>query len=199
MPDLMDSADFNQRSSGKQQAIKSMVAAMKAMSDVQVSKTKYLTTMLEGSEKFRNNFLETVMKGQMDLQSKKAMMPINVQEDIYKKQTPTMNYKDQLFQEIRKKPQDQWESWEKQFVDTYTGGGEQEVIDPSTGQTLYTRPRKSVFKPKAGGGIADLFNDEKPKIQPAAQPSGRIRVKNKEGQTGTIEAGEFDPNLFEKI
>ena len=149
----------------KQVVIKSMVAAMKALSDVQASKTKYLTTMLEGSEKFRNNFLETIMKGKMETQQKKEMIPFEVEKTRQEKAIPTMNYKDQLFQEIRKKPQDQWEEWEKQFVGTYTGGGEQEVIDPNTGQVLYTRPRKSVFQPKKGGGLANLFNE------PEAQPN----------------------------
>ena len=41
-----------------QVAIKSMVAAMNAMLGIQQQKTKLLTTMLEGSEKFSNSFME---------------------------------------------------------------------------------------------------------------------------------------------
>ncbi len=40
---------------------------------------------------------------------------------------------------------------------------------------------------------------KKATTQPTTQSSGRIRVKNKEGQTGTIDPSEFDANLYEKI
>ena len=81
---------------------------------------------------------------------------------------------------------------------------QEKVITDAVGNPVGSRPKGSVFQPKAtnedmsflGGGGAQ------PAAQPVVQPqsTGRIKVKIKGGtQTGTIDAGEFNADLYEKI
>jgi len=180
----------------RQTAVKSIVAAMKSISKIQGEQNKLKMLMFMNNQKVQNSLFNKI-------EEEKALAPMRLEQKRKEKAIPTMGYKDVLFENIKKKPSEQWEPWEKQFMDTYTGGGEQEVIDPNTGQIIYTRPRKSVFQPKGrtGEDTSFLGGGGQPSGQPAgqAQPLGRIRVKTKDGQMGTIESNEFDPNIYEKI
>jgi hypothetical protein len=89
-------------------------------------------------------------------------------------------------------------------INTVTGNvrqtaGDQAITD-TQGNIIGYRPKGSVFQPKSGESFESLFvKKNQPVTQPTTTQSGRIRVKAKDGQTGTIDAGEFDPSLYEKI
>lgn len=158
----------------RDRAVKALVAAMSAVDNIQQNQNKLLMLRLENDTKFRNDFMLNMLKGRQDIENKKAMMPINIEEKRQKNllpKTPTTTYKDTLFQEIRKKPQDQWEGWEKKFMDTYTGGGEQAIVD-AEGNIVGYRPRKSVFRPKGSGNDMSFLGDEQPAGQTAVLPNG---------------------------
>jgi hypothetical protein len=134
-------------------AIKSIVAAMDSMNKIQTAKNELQMNLLLNNKKAQDNFL-------MEMEQKKQMMPLELEQKekeaqiTQKYKTPTMSYKDSIFDTIKKKPKDQWEPWESSFFDSYTKSGEQEVIDPTTGEITYARPRGSVFKP-TGKGVSD--------------------------------------------
>ena len=65
-----------------------------------------------------------MLKSQMDIKQKKQLAPFELEQKGKEKllpSAPSMTYKDTIFQEIRKKPQEQWEGWEKQFMGSYAG------------------------------------------------------------------------------
>lgn len=72
----------------KQVAIKSIIAAMNAMQGIQQQKTKLLTTMLEHSQTFRDNFLLQMAKNKMALQNKQDMMPLELEQKKQEKALP---------------------------------------------------------------------------------------------------------------
>ena len=119
-------------------------------------------------------------KGQQEFEQKQRIAPFEFEQKRKEKllpSAPSMNYKDAIFQEIRKKPQDQWENWEKQFMDTYTGGGDQAIVD-AQGNIIGYRPKKSVFQPK-GKGVSDSdkeFDKKFPGISKYAEESGLNKI-----------------------
>lgn len=62
----------------KDTAVKSIVAAMAAVNNIQNNKNKLMMNMLQNSERFRNSFLMQLQKNKMALQNKKDMIPIEV-------------------------------------------------------------------------------------------------------------------------
>ena len=106
-----------------------------------------------------------------------------------------------LAERVYMKPQDQWTPSDKQIVGQYQAMTQQ-VITDANGNPVGFRPKGAVFQPKGSDeDMSWMGGGSQPKTtQPnIAQPSGRIRVKTKDGQTGTIEAAEFDPNIYEQI
>lgn len=134
----------------RQVAVKSIIAAMNAMSNIQQNKTKLLTTMLEGSQKFQDSFLLNMMKNRQEIDQKKELMPLELEQKKQEKalpNQPTKGYKDILFENITQKDESTWKPWEKNFVEQYTGGGDQAIVD-NEGNILGYKPKRSVFQPK---------------------------------------------------
>jgi len=211
----------------RQTAIKSLLAVMDSTSRIQQEQNKIKMNMLENSQKFQNSFFESMMKNKMETQQKQEMVPFELEQKRQEKQmmnpleTEQFNqYKtnpggfsapgkpitpDQRLNQIVIKnqgiPEDQWPVQDKLFIQQYQRiygkTGDQPITDAEGNITGY-RPRGAVFQPKTDDDTSWMGGQ--PKTTPAAiQPSGRIRVKTQDGQTGTIEAGEFDPSIYEKI
>lgn len=118
-----------------------------------------------------------------------------------------------------RRPFEMWQEYQRQNI----GGGGDIRMTPS-GRMETVSPRDQILAKILKGGLPSLtpgelqiYNDTMKRLQntdPFAslnqpgqttsqtkeQSSGLIRVKHiGSGQTGTIEAGEFDPNIYEKL
>ena len=104
-----------------------------------------------------------------------------------------------LAERVYMKPQDQWTPSDKQIVGQYQAMTQQ-VITDANGNPVGMRPKGSVFQPKSTDEDMGFLGGQPQTTQPSiTQPSGRIRVRTKDGRPGTIDANEFDPNLYDQI
>jgi hypothetical protein len=71
---------------GNNTAVKSIVAAMKSIANIQQEQNKLKMNLFENSEKYRQNFMMGLMKQRSELENKKAMMPYDIESDRLKKQ-----------------------------------------------------------------------------------------------------------------
>lgn len=180
--------------------------AINTLSNLINARNNYTKSQMD----FKKEVLLQKIKSKIERENKQAMFPMELEQERQKKQimnlleTEQLNqYKanpggfsapgkpitpDQRLSQIIMKnqgiPEDQWPVQDKLFIQQY--------------QRIYGK----VFQPKgANEDMSWMGGQSTPKTTPATvtQPSGRIRVKTKDGQTGTIEAGEFDPSMYEKI
>ena len=194
--------------------IKGAVAAMDSMAKINNEKNKLKMNMLMNNERVQNNFLMQMelakQKQQLDQQSPEGQMKQEMFNqykanpsgfDILGGSPKPLGLKD-MAERVYMKPEEQWDENDKRIIASYNKYNTQTITDAS-GKSVGTRPKGSVFQPK-GEEIPSWVTGGKATTQPTAQPiiqpqTGRIRVKTKDGQTGTIDAGEFDPNNYEKI
>jgi len=166
----------------------------------------------------RNSFKNALMLGKIqNLQEKQKKTEEMEQKSKFDFQL--LEKKSQLMTPHQKM---MMEWFQKQMEGGGGGGGERRIVPTTTGFTTEkVNPRDDIIEKirrgeqlspgdlqiynetiKKGGQPTDPFASlNQPTKSSQGQPNtGRMKVKIKGGtQTGTIEAGEFDPNLYEKI
>lgn len=153
----------------KDRAVKSMIAAMNAINNIQQNQNKLLMLRLEGDQKFRNSFMLNMLKGRQAVEQKKELMPYEL--ELHRQKSGITS----PVQESQIKVNEAREGF-------YKGGGKQ----PNVREQILGKIQKgeellpgelqlyneTIKKQKGGGGLSDILNEED-----ETQPTGQTAIK----------------------